>query len=178
MASNEDQTAFLREGLKHYPGAKETVDYFQTCVQEAFSRAFEAKKVWRNFQPVRPEFESSRWTASTYMHAYIAGALPKRDVEKAWLSLGLFWNPPLLRRPVVAACHCWIAETDTWVPLRRPRSEGDLALGRFWKGDNGQRLFLELGDDFDPEVSFGLLLDAADDALGPTEDVGSTSAAP
>lgn len=40
---------FLREGVKRYPDARETVDYFQTSVLEAIFAAFEARSNWNHF---------------------------------------------------------------------------------------------------------------------------------
>lgn len=175
MTTKVSQIEFFRDGLSHYPDARETVNYFQTCVREAISRAFEAKTSWNNFEPFRVNgsLESGGGMGDVFIQAWIAGTLPNRSSikEKVWISLGLVWKPSY--RPsasVVAASHCWSSVTNTSVPFNRPKTDSGVALGRPNKKGE-RRMLLEPGADFDPEVSFALLLDAVDDALGVAETV-------
>lgn len=52
MLDATSKTKFFRDGLVHYPDARETVDYFQTSATEAMFAAFEATN-WKNFKPHR-----------------------------------------------------------------------------------------------------------------------------
>jgi hypothetical protein len=159
---------FFREGLRRYPDARETVDYFQTSILEAMFAAFEARTNWVNFQPRRDagNLETGKLIGATdrAIQAWIVGRVGDSP-SRVWLSLGLYWKPP--RRPnmpVVAACH---ASGDRGVPLLFtdvPNRPERLHLGPLHRRGES-RLFVQAGDDFDAEEAFSLLLDAADEAL-------------
>lgn len=177
MDEKLSQLEFLREGLARYADARETVNYFQTSILEALFRVFEAKMNWKNFEPVRVEgnLESAKYIGNVYITAYIAGTLRNRKSanEKVFISLGLYWNPPLRRSAsVVAYSACW-TEKNTPVPFNPPKPGSGVTLGSIGKKSE-RYILLEPGTDFDPDVSFALLLDAADDALGIAETVGDT----
>ena len=59
MLDDTTKAAFIRDGLVHYPGARETVDYFQTTILESIQKAFEEKDEWKNFKPHRQGGTSS-----------------------------------------------------------------------------------------------------------------------
>ena len=60
MAGETSVIAFFREGLSHYPDARETVDYFENRVQMAISAAFDAKTTGRDSSPFAIPAEASR----------------------------------------------------------------------------------------------------------------------
>lgn len=172
MAILEDKAEFFREGLLRYAEARETVTYFQTCVQEAIAAAFEAKSTWAHFIPTRTEpdqrLEVGKGMGVVFIQSYIAGTIPCRAVNsKVWLSLGVYWNAPLKPSSVVAASHCWL-DAGPWVPFRSVAAGREVSVAALYK-KNERRLVVPAGEGFDPETSFGLLLDATDEALGPLE---------
>lgn len=169
MAGAIDKAGFIREGLFRYAEARETVNYFQTCVYEALMSAFEAKADWKHFHPVRNKdgFESGKAPGAVFLHAYIAGHVPSRHIkEKAWLSLGLYWNARFRPKSVVAATLCWLDGGGPVMPFIAPASGGGIYLAPLYKKSE-QRLILDAGPDFNPDIYFVELLDAADEALGP-----------
>lgn len=174
MAEAMDKVAFIREGLSRYADARDTVNYFQTCVYDALMAAFEAKESWKHFEPIRTKdgFQSGRAPGAVFLHAYIAGHVPSRDIkEKAWLSLGLYWNPRFRPKSVVAATLCWV-DGGGLARFNPPPASGSIALAPLFKRSE-LRLVMEAGPGFDPEVSFGELLDASDEALGPEASEGT-----
>ena len=182
MLETTSKAEFLRVGLVRYPDARETVDYFETSVEEAILAAFQAKTNWKNFQPSRgPEgsLESGKTTgpADRYIQVWITGGLPHRieGQERAWITLGLYWKAP--RRPsapVVAACYA-TAEKGKPIPLLDlPGRDSQIALGPLYKKGE-RRLLLEPRDDFAAAEAFALLLDAVDDALGASGTVESVT---
>jgi hypothetical protein len=135
-----------------------------------FKRPFEAKTDWKNFHPRKRDtsFEYGKVIGpiDRYIQLWVEGTMPNQNGIRAWLSLGLFWKPA--RRPsapVVAVSYAW---TEKGVPLSLvdlPGRNPHVLLGPLSKRSE-RRLFLEPGDEFDPGETFGLLLDAADEALG------------
>ena len=171
MAGAIDKSGFIREGLSRYAEARETVSYFQTCVYDALMSAFDAKTNWTHFEPVRRNngFESGKAPGAVFLHAYIAGHVPCRNIkEKAWLSLGLYWNARCRPKSVVAASMCWIDGGGPVVPFNHPKSRSGFGIGPLYRRSE-MRLIMEAGPDFSPEMSFADLLDASDEALGPVE---------
>jgi len=175
MAGKTSEIAFFREGLSHYPDARETVDYFENCVQEAISAAFDAKTTWKRFQPVRDSGGSLQKAKLTgpvdrYISVNIAGTLPSRngDTDKVWIVLGLCWNPRC--RPARTVAYCYGAsEKSTSVPLLDlPVRDRRLVIGPLNRKTE-RRLLLDADDDFDPDEAFPLLLDSLDDAMGVVE---------
>ena len=187
MGTSDNELAFFREGLSRYAVARETVEYFEQRVLEAIFNAFETRSAWTHFQPVRKKgsLEFGKGKGNVFISACILGAVITRNIPKAWLGLSLNWNPPLVKgvgnAPVtaVAACHCNTTNADglsTPVAFNEPASEGLISLGPLNRRREEPRFWLVASDTFDPDESFGLLLDAADAALGPLES-GSTIAA-
>jgi hypothetical protein len=167
---------FLRTGLGRYPDARETVDYFETTLMNAVLAAFATKRDWKHFVPTRDSdgaLESGRaiGPVDRYIHAFIAGAAPRRHGDsRLWLSLGVYWKP---RRatdaPVVASCNSWISDRGGAVSFADIASRDQrVILGPLYKKGE-RRLFLRIGDQFDPVEDFALLLESADEALGPAE---------
>ena len=171
MLDDTTKAAFIRDGLVHYPGARETVDYFQTTILESIQKAFEEKDEWKNFKPHRQggtfEYGKVIGAIDRYIQSWTQGTIPTQSGVKAWLALGLIWKPT--RRPsspVVVVSNAW---TDKGVPLPfldLPARDPRILLG-FISRRSERRLFLEPRDDFDPSEAFALLLDAADEALTP-----------
>jgi hypothetical protein len=165
----ETKLKFLCEGLKRYPEARETVDYFQKEMIDAMEEAFrERAGAWRNFEPTlnQGSLESGKIIGANerYLQCWIVGTV-RGTSGRTWLNLGLYWKAPRLPNiPVAAACH---ASGEKGVPLQLANVARDNAvrLGPLYKRTE-TRLFVEAGDDFDPAEKFRVLLEAADDALG------------
>lgn len=169
MTNPTSELDFLREGLVRYADAKETVSRFQSAVQDALLGAL-TSQTWRNFRPnlTNDAFESNKAMGSIFIHAYIAGTVPSREAtEKVWVSLGLYWHPPLYQAAsVVAACHVWLDKTWVWVPFNPVPPQSKVIAGALYKKGE-RRLFLPLAKDFTPDTSFSALLEVVDAALGP-----------
>jgi hypothetical protein len=171
MLDATNKIKFFRDGLVHYPDARETVDYFQTSAMEAIFGAFEAAN-WKNFKPHRDSegsLQSARATGPVdrYIQASIDGTLANRNRGKETVTLYLFlwWNPPLRpKAQVVAACVAWdekrpvqlldLPDRDQRVVLGLVKKKGELCL------------LLEPTKDFDPAEAFPLLLHSIDEAMG------------
>jgi hypothetical protein len=168
---------FLRTGVVRYPDARETVDYFETVMMDEIFAAFNARNPWKHFRPLSKDgdLELGKGVgpgADRYVQAYIAGALPSRELEKVWLSLGVYWNPPRLPNSrAVAACTCWIAGGGGAVAFREvPTRDQRVLIAPIYKRDPHRRLLLELREQsFNPALDFALLLDSADEGLGRTD---------
>lgn len=172
MADRASEIAFFREGLSHYPDARETVDYFEKSVEESISRAFDAKTQWKTFQPT---YEAALRIKKTkfigqldpHVSVYIGGTLPSQNGSqvKVWVYLGLWWNPQYCpSMSSVAYCHC-ARERGTSIQLPDlPNRDKRLSFGPLNR-KNKLCLLLNANSDFDPDDAFPLLLDALDDAL-------------
>lgn len=181
MLDEANKIKFLRDGLIHYPDARETVDYFETFVTEAILAAFEAKTNWKNFRPHRDSAKSlqvGKGTGNRFIHAFMGGTLPNRNggKEKVWIDLGLYWNPP--RRPnapVVAVCYYWLDEGGPVALLDLPSRHQKVELGPVYTRNERQLVLEARAEDFDPDKAFSLLLDSIDEALGVVDTVNGTS---
>jgi hypothetical protein len=171
MIDDTTKVAFVREGLKHYPGARETVDYFQTTILEGIQNAFEEKTDWKHFEPRRQdgnlEYGKAVGSIDRYIQSWARGTIQTQGGINAWLAISLIWNP--MRRPnspVLVVANAWTDKGVVLALLDSPGRNPRVMLGPVSRR-NERRLFLEPGDDFDPYEAFALVLDAADDALGP-----------
>jgi hypothetical protein len=91
---------------------------------------------------------------------------------RTWLSLGLYWKPPRQPNiPVAAACHA-SGEKGFMLQLAKAARPEPVRLGPLYKRTE-TRLFVEAGDDFDPAGTFGVLLEAADAAVGAISGAGA-----
>ena len=184
MAGKTSEITFFREGLSHYPDARETVDYFENCVQEAISTAFDAKTNWKKFQPVRDSGGSLQKTKVTgpvdrYISVNVVGTLPNRigGAERVWIVLGLCWNPRC--RPARSVAFCYgVTEKSTAVQLLDlPARDKRLVIGPLNRKSE-RRLLLDADDDFDPDEVFPLLLDSVEDAMVVAETGNGTPEGP
>lgn len=98
MLDEANKIKFLRDGLVHYPDARETVDYFERSVKEAIVAAFEAKTNWKNFRPHRGDSTGSlqvgNGTGDRFIHAFLGaryrtGTETKRRSGLTWVSIGI-----------------------------------------------------------------------------------------
>ena len=173
MAQALDTTAFIREGLSRYEDARETVNAFQTCIYDLIARVLDAKADWKHFVPIRTHgvLQTTRAQGAVLLHVYIAGHVPGRGIkERVWLSLGLYWSPPLRRSAsVVVASTCWVDGMGALVPFHSPCAPNGVSLAPIYKKSE-LRLVADVGPDSDLEQVLTTLLDAADDALGPLPD--------
>ena len=168
---------FLRAGVVRYPDAWETVDYFETVILEQIFAAFNARDPWKHFHPSSKDgdLESGKGVgpgADRYVHAYIAGALPSRELEKVWLSLGVSGTRHVVQirgRSLLAPVG--LRGAGERLRLGIPTRDQRLQIAPIYKTDPHRRLLLELSEQsFNPALDFALLLDAADEGLGPRTD--------
>lgn len=165
-------TAFLKLGLDHYPAARETVDVFEKNLIELMLAAFDTKQSWSNFQMSRDEsgqLQTGQSTGPTdrYVSTFLMGSVKRKGLsEKAWLSMGVYWNPQALRNTQVVACVWCSVDRGVPVPLvDLPDRDPRITLGPLNRRSE-RRLVMPLnGADFDPVDTFASLLDAVDAAL-------------
>lgn len=166
------QVAFFREGLQRYAEASETVKYFQECVSDAIARTFEAKVGWKHFVPVLTEgrLEIRRAPGRVYLSSYILGTVHNRSMDRAWMTLGLYWDPPQVGNgsAVVAAAYVSDESGRQMLDLYHQSPGGPLTVGPLYNRRE-RRLIMVANADFDPDLSFRQLLDAADEALASSE---------
>ncbi len=180
MLEKTNKNTFLRLGLSHYPDARETVDYFEDCVEKAIFRSFEAKNSWKTFQPSRDAGGNLQLTKFTgpvdrFICGYLTGTLPNQtsNAEKVWITLGLAWNPRCRPEPVLAYGSGSTVKGSP-IPLRDLQDrDRRVSIGPLNKKSE-RRLLVGPGPDFDPDELFPLLLDALDNAMEVIESGNST----
>ena len=168
MSDPELTHAFIRQGLVSYPAALDAVDFFETQIRDALRAVFEAKKDWQAFRRAKdasgvdilPTAGKFGVAPNRGLYAYVEGE--KRGEDKTWATLGLFWNAPKVKLPVVAYAHFSIGNRVASIdhhPARDPR----VSIGSLDARE--KRLYLDAGASFDPVPDFSLLLDALDAAI-------------
>jgi hypothetical protein len=146
MGTTDSEIAFLREGLLRYPGARETVQYFERHVLDAIFSAFETRANWKHFQPVRKKgsLEFGKGMGNVFINAWIVGAVPTRNLPKVFLGLGLHWTLPLVKGTAnaVAACNCnaSIDGVNRPVPFNRLESRQGITLAPVYRRSEEPRL--------------------------------------
>ena len=170
MRQELDLTAFMRQGLDAYLEARETVQFFEEQLQEAFTRTFhtyDAKRSWRHFLPENGKLVLRPGIGTLFRQIFALGTIPARNIERqSALAIGVYWNPPFHQSaPVVAFTNCWIAQGGGPVQLPDPAPGSGLTLRHSSRGD--VFYVMEKRDDFDLDEALATLLREIDAALGP-----------
>lgn len=158
--------AFVRQGYATYSEAFEAVDLFETEVQRAIAKTFEAKTSWQGVQRRKngDAFTSlvKNPRSARGISAWVACEARAGETNCA-VGLGLSWNTPRLGPGVVAAhAHYWLGRSTRLVS---PVSE---FVGRVKAGPlaaNDHRLYLIVDETFELEEGFALLLEALDSGI-------------
>jgi len=168
MTRGDEMEVFLREGLKHYPDAREAVDAFEQEIGDRLATLFE-QMTWTNFNPKRGErgrgkavspdaggrAEQGRWINASQAADADYGA-------PVYLVLGLWWHCPKMRDCAVMYCSVWHNARLLSVQVADPTPP--VKCGPLDRA--GTRLFVVLDGEFDIEETGGKLLADLDRALG------------
>lgn len=171
MFNPQEKLAFLHAGLDRYADARETVDYFETAVQELLLLTLRSKETWKHFRPTKTsgqfEFGKSTGPADRFIAAWIGGDRPGPEGKplRTWMCLGLYWNQPLVPKAhVIAAAHAW-GDKGRFVHLAdRPDRDPRVELVPTNKMSERRLVVGPLGD-VEIQDALALLLTALDDAL-------------
>lgn len=165
MADKEQTRLFVRQGFASYPAALEAIEVFESEVFRALRRAFDEKPSWQSFKRARgsdggpiPPKEGRSGGAARWLWSFVGGE--KRGDDGTWLTLGLCWSPPKQRSGMVVAYASFTVGNRVVNIDDKPGRDPRVKLGSLDR--NERRPFIVVGDDFDVEEDFRILLDAID----------------
>lgn len=160
MKLDSETLEFVRAGLDRYPGARDTVRFFEETILQAIGDAL-AQRPWRTFRPatlgagkLAISKTKREYNGIPFLQVGLEG-LGRAQEQKVRIVAGIYWD-----NPVVAEVSLWDPKWKR-LPMKPPAS---LAAG-IWFNPSEPGLNLHVGKEFEPEADFKRLLDALEDAM-------------
>ena len=160
MNPTDSDSTFLAAGLLHFPDAYATVDAFRRLVAERVQAILDSSRpdIWK------PKEVKATRSESNGLWVGAGGPMALESVPGKFLILdvGIVWNRPQLKKPIMAGAYVVAAEDVLMQRLSDP-SDAGVRLVRFGKND----LFVTAlgGDALDVEGALRRVVEAAASAV-------------
>ncbi len=161
MIKMEEMEYFIREGLKIYPDAKDTIETFEEEIKNHLKRLLKGKKDWSHFRP-KADVEIGRIiTQKGDAQRWIDVYLSSSDDNGGSIDIGIWWRWPGSPDKPILYSQLW---RDRLQMLRLSNPKTPVQCKPLEQ--NRESLFIVIEDKFDLEKMGLLLLAETDRALG------------